>query len=89
MSLATVRTRWTRRRQRKREAAAEVRGFTTLSQRQKKHRLSQLLLTLGLAATFAGGSLMVGGKLIGLALFVVGLPVTVATGVWAIKHWDY
>lgn len=54
-----------------------------------QNRKSQLVFVLGLGATFVGGSLMLAGSLIGIAIFVVGLPVTVATGVWCFRNWDW
>jgi hypothetical protein len=54
-----------------------------------KNRGSQLLLALGLAATFIGTWFALVGVLIGFVLVAVGLPTTVATAVWCIRNWDY
>jgi hypothetical protein len=54
-----------------------------------KNRKSQLLLVLGLAATFFGSWLAVVGVFLGFALLALGLPVTVATAVWCIRNWEY
>jgi hypothetical protein len=54
-----------------------------------KNRKSQLLLALAICATFVGGSLSLVGSYVGFALFSVGLPATVAIGVWCMRNWDY
>jgi hypothetical protein len=50
---------------------------------------SQVLLVLALGATFVGAWLSVVGNLAGFVLVVVGLPATVATGMWCFRNWDY
>jgi hypothetical protein len=50
---------------------------------------SQLLLTLGIGATIVGTSLWAVGSFVGLGLVAVGLPMTVAVGVWSLRNWDY
>jgi len=42
-----------------------------------------------LCATFVGGILALFGNLVGVGLFVVGLPTFVATAVWCIRNWGY
>jgi hypothetical protein len=42
-----------------------------------------------LCATFVGGILALFGNLVGVGLFVVGLPTFVATTVWCIRNWGY
>jgi hypothetical protein len=54
-----------------------------------KNRKSQLLLALAICVTFVGGSLSLVGSYVGFALFVLGLPATVAIGVWCLRNWDY
>lgn len=54
-----------------------------------KNRKSQLLLVLGLTATFFGSWLAVVGVFVGFVLLALGLPVAVATAVWCIRNWEY
>lgn len=54
-----------------------------------KNRKSQLLLVLGLAATFFGSWLAVVGVFLGFVLLALGLPLAVATAVWCIRNWEY
>jgi hypothetical protein len=75
---------------REREAHAEERSFVSGYERQKKNKLSQLLLMVFVGATFVGGSLLLAvGSLVGLIMVIVCLPASVATGVWCFKKWDY
>ena len=54
-----------------------------------KNWKSQSLVALALGATFVGGILALFGNLVGIGLFVIGLPTLVATTVWCIRNWDY
>jgi len=74
-----------------RAARAEAEAFRPGIERSNtsKNRTSQVLLVLALIATFVGGSLALVGSNAGLVLFIVGLPVTVVTGVWCFRNWDY
>lgn len=91
--LATIRAGQSRRRQRKREARAEERAFVSVYDRRKKNKPSQLLLLVGMGASVVGASLIAvgtsGGVLVGFVLVGVGVPLTVAAGVWALKNWEY
>jgi hypothetical protein len=69
---------------------AEIEEFDAASRRLRpKNRKSQALLAVALCATFVGGSLMIVGSYVGFALFIVGLPATVAIGWWCFRNWDY
>lgn len=68
---------------------AEMKAFRPNSTRTPKNRKSQLLVVLALAVTFVGAWLADVGSPVGVGLFVVGLLVTVVTGVWCFRTWDY
>lgn len=57
--------------------------------RQKRNKPSQLLLALGIGASLVGASLVAVGSLVGFILVIVGVPFTVAVGVWVLKNWEY
>lgn len=73
----------------KRADRAEAKAFRAYRRGLSRNRKSQLLLALAVSATFAGGSLSLVGSYVGFGLFAVGLPATVAIGVWCLRNWDY
>jgi hypothetical protein len=90
MALSEVLRRWAPTDQ-GRADRAEAKAFRDGFNRRglSKNRKSQLLLTLAVCATFVGGSLSLVGSYVGFGLFIVGLPATVAIGVWCLRNWDY
>ena len=55
-----------------------------------KNRMSQVVLVLALGATFVGASLFIANQsVVGIVLFVVGLPALIVTAVWAFRNWDF
>jgi hypothetical protein len=70
---------------------AEVEAFHAgvVGREVPRSRKSQLFLVLALGLTFVGAWMGVGGSGLGFALFVVGLPATVAIGWWCFRNWEY
>lgn len=70
---------------------AEMKAFKSGvdGRRRSKQRGSQVVLVLGLGATFAGAWLADGGSLAGVVFLAVGLPTLLAAAVWSFRNWDY
>jgi hypothetical protein len=70
---------------------AEIKAFKSGvdGHRVSKQRGSQLLLVLGLAATFAGAWLADGGSFVGVVFLIVGFPTLLAAAWWSFRNWDY
>lgn len=62
----------TKRRQRESPECAEERTFTSLYDRQKKNRPTQLLMGLAVLFVFFGAGFVVGGAWFGLPMLLLG-----------------
>jgi hypothetical protein len=67
----------------------EPEQFTSIEQKQSKHRGSQLLVIAALAVVVLGAVWSIDGQWYGFVLLGGGLAALIALTVWAIKNWDW
>ena len=67
----------------------ESEQFTSIEEKQPKHRGSQLLVVAALLVTVLGGALAIGGRWLGLVVLAGGVVALIALTVWSIRNWDW
>jgi Flp pilus assembly protein TadB len=68
---------------------SEIEAFTSVEQKQEKHRGSQLLVVVAVLLVVAGGLLAISGRWYGFALLIGGFAGLFGLLVWSLKNWDY
>jgi F0F1-type ATP synthase assembly protein I len=67
----------------------EPEQFTSIEEKQPKHRGSQLLAIAALLVVVLGAVWSIDGQWIGFLLLGGGLATLIAVMLWAVKNWEW